>query len=276
MRRMALIALLLFSGHALGQSPSQRIVLLGQPSGCVPYQQFLARTSGLDTKHQTAYRTLICTLASTSVWAKLDVLYTFATQTTTIARLNLKSTSFTGLLVSAPTFTVDKGYNGTPGYINSTYTPSTAGGNWTISNAAVFVWSLTATPNTGAGSYFGCSGTGTAVLMFMNSTTQAATRLDAATGQTYNWTGDGTGFFLIERNGAASELAFRNDVSLGIGTTASVAIADCSVAFGSDAAFGDPSKAQIAIGGMGAALSTAEGTILYNAVQAYLKAVGAI
>jgi hypothetical protein len=60
----------------------------GFTPSCSQSSAFLARTSGLDTTHKTAYDTLICGLVTDALWSSLDALYIFATADATTAGLN--------------------------------------------------------------------------------------------------------------------------------------------------------------------------------------------
>ena len=85
------------------------LILAGAAAG--PAAAFLARTSGLNATHTNAYTALINGLVSDAIWAKLDVLYLFATQDQTTALLNLVSASFTAVIHGAPPFAADNGGN---------------------------------------------------------------------------------------------------------------------------------------------------------------------
>lgn len=122
---------------------------------CAEYTAFLARTTGMNATHQTAYQNLICGLVTDGVWSKLDILYIFATQTSTIAQLNLVSSSFNATIVGSPTFTADLGYNGTDNgvanYINTTFNPTTASSpKFTQNSAHMALWSTVTTTSTNA------------------------------------------------------------------------------------------------------------------------------
>jgi hypothetical protein len=81
-------------------------------SGCSEATVFLARTSGLDATHTTAYTDLICGMVTDGIWAKADALYIEATQDSTTSRLNIKSTSFSPLTTSGGTLLGDPVYTG--------------------------------------------------------------------------------------------------------------------------------------------------------------------
>lgn len=79
--------------------------------GCSQATTFLARGT-FDGTHTTAYTNLICGLVTDGLWSKADALVILGTQNTTVAALNLPSTSFTPTITGSPAFTADKGYLG--------------------------------------------------------------------------------------------------------------------------------------------------------------------
>lgn len=106
---------------------------------------FLARTSGLDGTHTTAYTNLINGLVTDGLWSKLDMLHVYATQDTTTAQLNLVSTSYPATLVGPPSFTADRGYDssGSGQYIRTGFIPSTATTpNFVQNSAHISIWPL--------------------------------------------------------------------------------------------------------------------------------------
>jgi hypothetical protein len=146
MRRALIIWLLLLS-YATSAYSQLTTTLVGS-SNCAQYTSFLARTTSVDVAHRGAYQKLICNLVTQGVWAKLDVMYVFATNSSSNALLNLKSSSFTATVNGAPGFAVDGGYTGTASntpvdFLDSGFNPSTAGGNYTQNAAHLSVWSNT-------------------------------------------------------------------------------------------------------------------------------------
>lgn len=101
----------------------------GFTPSCSQSTAFLARTSGLDNTHQTAYDGLICGLVGDGVWAKFDALWITGAPDSTTATLNLVSSSFTLTPVSSPTFSANNGFTGSaaPAYLGTNFTPSTDG-----------------------------------------------------------------------------------------------------------------------------------------------------
>jgi hypothetical protein len=123
------------------------------------YTNFIARTSGLDGTHTTAYQTLLNGLTSDGIFNSdgtstyLDALYVFATADSTTANLNLCSASYpcvhhAGILGSA-TFTADAGWTGidsnssvvgTGPWLDTGLDLTTGGLKFTTNAAHMMVW----------------------------------------------------------------------------------------------------------------------------------------
>lgn len=107
---------------------------------------FLARAGVLDRKHSNAYTQLINGMVADGTWSIFDLLYIFATQNSTVALLNLVSSNFAATITGTITFAVDRGLTGTAStgsYINSNFTPSTAGGNYSLNSASAGAYNRT-------------------------------------------------------------------------------------------------------------------------------------
>lgn len=119
----------------------------GFTPSCVPSTNFLARTSGLDLTHEQAADTLICTLNTDGVLAKLDFLHVYATSSTTNALLNWVSSSFPSTANGSPSFTTDRGYTGVDSsstvFIDTGFNASTAAGHYSANSLNYGFWSNT-------------------------------------------------------------------------------------------------------------------------------------
>lgn len=96
---------------------------------------FIARTTGLSTPEQNAYITMINGMVTDNIWTKFDLLYIYATNTTTTALLNLVSTNFTATNTGGLTFTADQGFTGTGsvgGFVDTNWMPSTNAVQYTM------------------------------------------------------------------------------------------------------------------------------------------------
>ncbi len=245
--------------------------------GCAAATSFLARTSGLDATHVTAYTSLICGLVSDGVWAKLDALYILATQDSTTAKLNLVQNLYNLTAVSAPTFTVDRGYTGggtgSGKYLDTGFEPDIVTANYTLNSAHISVWDRTSR--------------GSAVEVQMASegggdSTNIATQIggnalmrinDNPAGSSYA-NADAQGWFLANRTGASAETGYKNAVSIGTDTTtAGLPNANIILLANSGPAF--ETTDQLSMASIGASLSGAQITAFYSRLQTYMTAVGA-
>lgn len=110
---------------------------------------FLARTSGLDGTHVTAYTNFLNSMDSDGLTCLFDFLYIYATQDSTTALLNLVKNSFNGVIHGVPTFTADSGFSGTDAsttvYIDTGFNPTieAATSQFQQNTAHLSVWNLT-------------------------------------------------------------------------------------------------------------------------------------
>jgi hypothetical protein len=108
---------------------------------------FLARADAITTvgsAERAAYKTLINGLVTDGNLALLDALYIFATDTAAHANLNIVQNAFNLTQSGSVTFTIDAGYtgDGTTGYFDTGFNPSTAGGNFSLSSASLGTYIL--------------------------------------------------------------------------------------------------------------------------------------
>jgi hypothetical protein len=260
-----------------------RAALDAAPSGaCSEATTFLARTSGLDATHQTAYTTMICGLVTDGLWTGIDALYILATDTTTNANLNLKSTSFGLTQVGGVSFTADQGYtgNGTTGYSDTGYASSTAGGSYTQNSASFGVYIRN---NRTSGFTFTAisndiSATGAARWVPNYNTISGNYNINDAGFQDAPAT-TSQGFWGISRTGASATAAYRNASGTAIqtNTVASTGLSTTSfyIGAGRTPAAVDFSTDQIAAAFIARGLSSAEWVTLQGRINAYMTTVGA-
>lgn len=256
----------------------------GAGSGGAEYDAFIARTSGLDSTHLSAYATLIDGLVADGVWPILDVLQIYATQDSTTALLNLKSSSFAATLVGTPTFTADSGFTGganaTTTRINTGFTPSTAGGSYTQNSACIGYWLNTNATNAGV-SVSGVR-TGPAAYNFHPKYTDNSVypRINSTSSTTYANSGDARGLYLMSRSGSTTINSYKNGVSLGTADTAtSAAVPDFPLivlgGYASTATYSAPATGQVGSAFIaGGDLDATEQLALYDRLRAYMTAVG--
>jgi hypothetical protein len=114
----------------------------GLPQPCAQAATFLARTSSLTRRETSAYIKLINGLVANGLWSQLDLLYVLATNNTANAALNLISTSYSLVPHGSATFIPDMGYagDGSTGYIDTNWTPSTNAVNYTNANGSFGIY----------------------------------------------------------------------------------------------------------------------------------------
>jgi len=239
MKRL-LLALILLASSAqagtmmmLGAGPGAATG--GFTPGCTQSSNFLARTSGLSTTERNAYDTMICGMVTDGDFAKLDGLYIFATNTTTTANLNLISTSFGLTQTGTVTFSADHGYTGdaSTGFLNTSFTPSTASGHYALNSASLGAYILTNRTSAAGYSAMGTDDTATGTLLdkliahftgptsqFGNGSCSSSFTSSTAQGQ---WVG--------VRSSAANSGFWRNGSSVASSTGCSTAgaLASCSI-----------------------------------------------
>jgi hypothetical protein len=146
MRRivLALFAICLAGAAWAGWPNSGRVYPIASGT-CSQATTFLARTSGLSGTETAAYKALICGMVTDGTWSLMDALYIFATNNTTTAKLNLVSTSYTATVNGTLTFTADTGWtgDGSTGYLDTGFNPTSASGHYSLNSATLGVYDLT-------------------------------------------------------------------------------------------------------------------------------------
>lgn len=270
------------SSPASAQSPAQRLLILApKPApastggGCAEATTFLARLSS--HTWDTAYTTMICGLVTDGVWAKLDLLYIFATQNSTDALLNLPSVKTTVLSATAPTFTANTGFagNGTSATINVTGYDYSTGPQFTQNSASIFGWSTLSSADNGflVGNSASFNSTLTLTPFSFGSSTSAS--VNGGTGITSSTLANGLGLFTASRTSSVQLDVYQNATNTGSsGANASSAITSANAWFLGTGGLGFYGGG-IAAGGAGAGLTGTDVTNLYNRVHTMLHTVNA-
>lgn len=243
---------------------------------------FAAMTTPPTELRKQQINTLIVALKASGAWSLIDCLYVLAAADNQAARLNWKNPAlFTASAINSPTFTVDRGYasDGSTSLLDSGFNPATAGGSYALNSAHLAIWdrvdaSLTASPPVG--------NLNATVQNKAGLTSSALSRVNAG-GTTTN-TGLPTSammHYVANRNNGA------NHDLWGGGTKIAAAVASASTAISSlsftmlarQISAGSyqfsQSGRQMSAYHWGAALSDAQITGAYNALLAYMQAVGA-
>ncbi len=242
-------------------------------------------TSGLDTAHTTAVTNLICGLVTDGVFSKLDVLHIYAAQDSTTAKLNLVSTSYTGIANGSPTFTADRGFTGgteanATVFIDTGFNPLTAiSANFVQNSAHVSAWSVSNTaPGFGSGSIIGLAPSGNGSFITpRNGSALAILEVNSTAGAISASVSTRDGYFLVNRDTSSTMQSYRNGASIGTQSATSGFTANGDVytlAVNSTAGSSIGSACQIAGATIGGSLGSTDVTNLNNRLRTYMTAVG--
>ena len=263
----------------------------GGGGGCSQATTFLARTSGLDTAHQTAYTSMICSMvtngvitgslaSSTFCGSKLDRFYLLGAPDSTTALLDICGHS-SAVANGSPTFTANHGFAGVDAsqtiFIDTGFNPSTAGGNWVLNGAHLAVWSLTNATSGGSGGVaIGAGASGSSQLSniyphYSDGNTYGDMN-DAAT-DTGHAVSDSLGYYVSNRTGASAVSVYKNASLLYSPNTASTSLSPVSIYLlalhRADIGTRTGSALQIAVAHLGGALSSTDITNIKTAVCLY-------
>lgn len=269
------------AANAGGDSPASAEVS-GTPSGGgyafqnAEASTLVARyTVQPDDTRKGAIDTLVGALKTGGVWAKLDMLQIYAAHDEQAATLNWKGTSATASVQQGrPQWFADRGYfvDGTDDIVTSGFTPSTDGVNYTLNSASIGTWSRKG--GTSSGGIVGSSGTsamrivtrssGDAVLANVNAASNVVTSPATVT--------NGYGLTVADRISASQIKLWKNGALIHTGGAASVSVPTVPFVFGRVNAIAQ--QDQIAASFAGSTLTDAEHLALYNALAAFMTAVG--
>lgn len=217
---------------------------------------------------------LIKALKAAGVWTKLDALYMLAAADEQAARRNWIQDLYNATAVAAPTFTIDRGYQGNPPtftFLETGFNPTTAASPKFVLNSAVLgVVSRTDVTDSGqfdigtTSSRFNCrSTTGPGLRGVMND----------ATTTNFGTKATSIGMFALNRSAAGARQGYIDGVLSGSDTLASTALANETIQM--LRGIFNFSTRELSVGFFGQSLSAPEHAALYSAVQTYLTAVGA-
>jgi hypothetical protein len=254
-------------------------------------QQFLARATGLDSKHIIAYTNLINGLVSDAVWPKLDVLYIFATNSQSNALLNLVSSNYTGVANGTPTFTVDRGFTGvdasTTVYIDSTFNPTTATSPHFVTNSChISAWphtdpTVTSSGGTLMGVVAGGGGNQTD-LYGKYSDGKAYFRINDGTASAGISSSSAIAHWIASRTGASTSTGYQNGSSVttpnaAAGTLVNVPIPIlayiAATGLGPGGAYQGGTGCQLLMSSIGGGLTATDAANFYNRLSTYMSAI---
>jgi len=262
-----------------------RRVLLRSPvvvvSASAEVSQFLARTTGLDGTHTTAYTTLIDGIVADGNWSKLDALYIRATDTETNADQNLKSSSYTLTKQGTVTHAADAGStgNGSTGYFTTGYTPSTAGGAMTLNSTSIGVYIRN--NRTTPGNLTPICAADATQITYISPLEGAGSAAWDCNGTVFPSTSSATaqGAWVASRTASNSNNLYKNGSSTPVGTNSSAPAALVTQpfvigAYNNNGSIIFHSTDQIAAAFWGSGLTGAECVAVNNRINAYLTTFG--
>lgn len=224
---------------------------------------------------QALLNTAISTLVGAGIWAKIDAIYFLASHDSAAALINAKAPgTFNCVATNAPTFTVDRGYqgDGATSYLNSQFTPSTAPSpNFVQDSGHISLYSRTAGQSANVD-----MGNNNTLIQGRNLSDIAGHRVNAGlSGVPASL--DGSGFFVSSRTGplTTNNPLYRNGSVISIGSSASVAVDTNAIRICGRSGSASFSVRQIAFASIGGGLTAGEVSTLNNAVTSYLTAIGA-
>jgi hypothetical protein len=234
---------------------------------------FAAMTTPPAAARKAHINAVIAALKAAGVWPLIEILYVMAAHDGQAARLNWKSPgNFTLSPQNAPTFTIDRDYqgDGATSYLDTGWDFVNNGAVISQNNRALGLWSRTP-DQMPTGTDIGASDT---TLGIRNSLDQLGLRVGAASSANLTNT-DGSGWFFVQRTGAAASEAFRNNISLGTSATASTALGNPDLRLLGRSSGTLFSIRKQSIGMVSASMSAPQRTAAYSAFLAYMQAVGA-
>lgn len=222
--------------------------------------------------------TLVSALKTASVWDRLDWLYVTAAADSQAARINWKDPGSFTLTpsVTSPTFAADRGYtgNGTSMYLNTGWKASVNGVNFTQNDSSLWVWSRTNVAS--SASIVGAFSTPIANIVPRHLSLGFLSHLNVANGNYLNLaTTDSSGLSGSQRTSSTAVELLKNGVSVATGSKTSNGLPTVDMWIGG----GNPghfSPLQVSFAAGGGALTAPQALALYNAVLAYLQAIGAV
>lgn len=242
--------------------------------GCSQATAFLARTSGLDGTHTTAYTNLVCCQVVAGTYSIKDVQYIFATQTAGNALLDLTPNANNATVVGAPTFTADSGYIGITGanFLQTPFNAATAGSpNFTQNSAHMSVWNLT-----NLNFSLPVIGTDLTETQLYPQFTDGNfySRLNDAASSAGTAVADPRGLLLGNRSSSTALQHYRNGSSIGAPTQASQPATNAAFAILQVPGAGTDSVHQIAAASIGGSMTPTQVAADYSCLRSYMTAVG--
>lgn len=238
---------------------------------------FDAFTTPPTAERKVIIDTAVLALVAGGVWDELDALYMLAAADSQAALVNWKNPgTFDAVASGGPTFTADRGFTGdaTDAQLDAGFNPTTAASpHFTQNSASMAAWALTDAADNKP--IIGNATDQTGTNIYPNFAGDAFLRLNDATEAEGFAVAGGTGFFLANRSTSTGRQGYRNGASLGAyasNTSKAVLNEDMKI-LRQGTKF---SGAQVAAASFGGSLDATQQLAFYNAMLAYMQAVGAV
>ena len=271
---LALLAALIAPAHARHN---------GQPTpGCSQATTYLARTSGYTTAQQAAYTALICGMVADGSWAQMEVFYTLNAPNSSGMALNLTSTSYSLTTSGTGTFTATQGWagNGSTGYLNTNYTPSTNGVQCTLNSCGIGIYDNSSVTTGDSQCQIGTGNAAATSNLFFCDQYSTGSGFILINDATFSATSgaNSLGFWYFNRTASAAEGGYYSGISNYSDSASSVATCDLPVFIGainSSSGAALFSNHQISIAFISNGTLTGTQIIqLYTRIATFLQAMG--
>lgn len=226
---------------------------------------------------------LFTTLKGDGTYGLIDWLHLVASPASQSAVLDIKG-HYDGTVSGSPVFTANAGYSGngsTSNYIGTSYernqaTSSTKGAS--VNNESMFIWTLDTNAVSGAEYMIGSSLEN--AYLERTAATTIHTRPFSSTSTNCTTAGNNSGLIALSRTSSSAVSFYHNNVSgdtiaiSGAAATSTAPSTATNITYCGDPGDSKSSTTQIAVAGMGQALSASNIATLYSALNTYLKGVG--
>jgi len=263
-----------FSGFGFGGTAG----IIPPPYNAAASSLFARMTAPPDSARKALISGLIVSLINAGIWPKLECFWVIAAHDAQAAQLNWISTSYTLVPTLSPTFTTDRGYagDGSTSYLATGWTASAAT-LFTQDSAAMGIW-LNAGTDTASATAVAMGNTNS-IIIPRSGVDNIRGRINqaASTDGTGGAAPTRLGFTAISRTASNLVTAYRNTSAAGTWADASTARATDTLLLCGRNSAGVPSTTvnnRAAASFVSSGLTGAEITSLYNALNAYLVAVG--
>jgi len=236
-------------------------------------QAFITAASITDPTQQIAINQLVLDLKGYSIWTKFKAIYPIVGGTASSHAVNLKTPGTFNLTYGTGVTHSSNGMvsNGTTGYANTNFTPSTSG---TLNSHHVSFYSRT--NSNGTEVEMGVQSSGTTLLEIRTAGTTYAAINSGATYSSFADT-DSRGLYIANRTASNVINVFRNSTKKVTGSTASSNLPNLKMnllAWNNGGAPQFYSLKQCAFASIGDGLTDTDAANFYTAVQAYQTTLG--